>query len=160
MMDFATPQQAYLKTVWNKETTPYVCVRPVTHTGEAHTPSIWRLTNALESWTWNGCEDKKAEVEIFSTATVVELLVNGRSAGKKKCGAKKAYKALFKAVFQPGEFAAVSYDNNDREIGRKTLRTAYRREFCGRGTHHLSGPGAGRSERRAGGGYCEGDNYR
>jgi len=124
MTGFVTPQQAYLKTVWNKDRMPYVCVRPVNHSGEPHTPSTWRLTNALESWTWNGCEGRKAEVEIYSAAPMVELLVNGRSIGKKKCGAKKAYKALFKTIYQPGELTAVSYDDSGREIGRKTLLTA------------------------------------
>jgi len=124
MTGFATPQQHYLKTVWNKERTPYVCVRPVNHTEEQHTPSTWRLTDALESWTWNGCEGKKAQVEIFSAAPFVELLVNGRSAGRKKCGAKKAHKAIFRTVYQPGELTAVSYDNSGRELGHKTLLTA------------------------------------
>ncbi|MGD0878260.1 MAG: glycoside hydrolase family 2 TIM barrel-domain containing protein [Anaerolineales bacterium] len=121
---FVTPQQAYLKTVWNRETAPYVCVRPVNHTREAHSPSTWRLTDALESWTWNGCEGKLAEVEVFSAAPMVELWVNGRSIGKKKCGAKKAYKARFKTVYQPGELTAVSYDKSGREMGRKRLLTA------------------------------------
>lgn len=124
MTGFVTPQQYYLKTIWNKDTTPYVCVRPVNHRGEVHSPSTWRLTDALESWTWNDCEGRKAEVQIFSAAPVVELIVNGRSAGKKKCGAKNSYKALFKTVYQPGELTAVSYDNRGREIGRKTLLTA------------------------------------
>ena len=124
MTGFVTPQQYYLKTVWSNEITPYVCVRPVNHGGEQHTPSTWRLTNALESWTWNGCEGRKAEVEIFSAAPIVELLVNRRSVGRKKCGAKKAYKAMFKTVYQPGELTAVAYDNNGSEIGRNTLFTA------------------------------------
>ena len=50
--------------------------------------------------------------------------MNGRSAGRKKCAAKKAYKAIFKTVYQPGELTAVSYDEAGREIGRKTLLTA------------------------------------
>jgi hypothetical protein len=50
--------------------------------------------------------------------------VNGRSIGKKKCGAKKAYKVRFKTVYQPGELTAVSYDKSGREMGRKRLLTA------------------------------------
>jgi beta-galactosidase len=121
---FVTPQQVYLQTVWNKTTAPYICVRPVNHSGEMHTPSTWRLTNALESWSWNGCEGRKAEVEIFSAAPVVELLVNGKSAGRKACGAQTAYKTLFKTVYQPGELSAISYDLSGRELGRKTLPSA------------------------------------
>ena len=43
---------------------------------------MWRITDAVESWSWEGCEGKKASVTVYSDAAKVELFVNGKSYGK------------------------------------------------------------------------------
>ena len=47
------------------------------------TGSAWRMTNAVESWTWPGCEGQKATVEVYSDAPLVALYCNNRLIGKK-----------------------------------------------------------------------------
>ena len=41
--------------------------------GQFCASSAWRMTNAVESWTWPGCEGQKATVEVYSDAEFVAL---------------------------------------------------------------------------------------
>ena len=42
------------------------------------------MSNAIESWSWDGCSGKKAQVEVYARADRVELFINGKSVGSKK----------------------------------------------------------------------------
>lgn len=111
----------YASTVWGLEKKPRIAVKPVNHPGIKPAKSVWRGTNAIESWAWAGCEGNKAEVEVYAQAASVELLLNGKSLGRKKI---KACKAVFKIKYAPGTLAAVSYDAGGRELGRGELHSA------------------------------------
>ena len=111
----------YASTVWGLEKAPRIAVKPVNHPGVRVSKSVWRGTNAIESWAWSGCEGNKAEVEVYSDAHAVELLVNGKSLGKKKV---KECKAIFKAKYQNGKIEAVAYDAGGRELLRSELNSA------------------------------------
>lgn len=43
-----------------KDNGPYIAVCPVNHTGDRHSPSAWKMTNAMPSWSWTGCEGQEA----------------------------------------------------------------------------------------------------
>lgn len=111
----------YASTVWGLEKAPRIGVKPVNHPGVRVSKSVWRGTNAIESWAWAGCEGNKAEVEVYSDAETVELLLNGKRLGKKKL---KEMKAIFKTKYAPGKLTAVAYDAMGREISRRTLESA------------------------------------
>lgn len=111
----------YASTVWGLEANPVIAVRPVNHPGVRPSKSVWRGTNAILSWSWAGCEGNKAEVEVYSDQAQVELLINGKSVGKKKV---KECKALFKVKYAPGTVTAVAYDASGRETGRSELASA------------------------------------
>ena len=111
----------YASTVWGLEKAPRIAVKPVNHPGVRVSKSVWRGTNAIESWAWSGCEGNKAEVEVYSDAHAVELLVNGKSLGKKKV---KECKAIFKTKYVSGKIEAVAYDAGGRELLRGTLESA------------------------------------
>ena len=111
----------YASTVWGLENSPRIGVKPVNHPGVRPAKSIWRGTNAIESWAWQGCEGNKAEVEVYSDAASVELLINGKSVGKKKI---KECKAIFKTKYASGTLTAVTYDASGREISRSELVSA------------------------------------
>lgn len=111
----------YASVVWGLEKNPVLAVRPVNHPGVRPSKSSWRGTNAILSWSWAGCEGNKAEVEVFSDADSVELLLNGRSCGKKKL---KEYKTMFKLKYAPGTLTAVAYDAAGKETGRSELSSA------------------------------------
>ena len=111
----------YASTVWGKESNPVIAVKPVNHPGVRPSKSSWRGTNAILSWSWQGCEGNRAEVEVYSTGAQVELLLNGKSVGKQKI---KECKAIFKVKYEPGTLTAISYSTSGRELGRSELISA------------------------------------
>lgn len=111
----------YASTVWGLEKNPVIAVRPMNHPGVRPGKSVWRGTNAIRSWSWRGCTGNKAEVEVYSDQDSAELLLNGKSMGRKKL---KECKTMFKLQYAPGALTAVAYDAGGREIGRSELQSA------------------------------------
>lgn len=101
---------------------PYIAVCPVNHTGDRHSPSAWKMTNAMPSWSWTGCEERKASVEVYARAARVELVLNGHTVGSKTL--KNDCLARFSIPYESGTLEAVSYDAADHEIGRCKLQSA------------------------------------
>lgn len=99
----------YASTVWGKTDKPVIAVQPVNYPGIRPSKSIWRGTNAFESWSWQNCNGNKAVVEVYSTAHSVELKINGKSAGKKKL---VEHKAVFETTYFDGDIAAFAYEEN------------------------------------------------
>jgi len=112
----------YTKVAFELEDKPQIAVVPVNHTNEKHSPSAWKFSNALPSWSWNGLNGKDAKVEVYSRAPVVELYVNGKKVGRKKF--KKNCKFDFKVKYYDGEITAAGLDENGKEISRNSLKTA------------------------------------
>lgn len=121
ILGFAGGEAAYTKVALEKEKGPFIAVKPVYQRGR-HSPSAWKMTDAMESWSWRGCEGLKAEVEVYARAASVELFLNGRSVGKKRL--KNCCNINFKVPYENGELMAVSYNENGVETGRCILRTA------------------------------------
>lgn len=110
----------HVAAIWNKLKGPKVCVRPL-NKDRKPAKSSWRETDSIPSWSWNGCEGKKACIEVYSSAEYVELICNNKSLGKKKL---KECKASFKAKYVPGTITAIEYDQLGQETGRDTLTSA------------------------------------
>ena len=115
-------EAGYTRTAFELEEKPVIAVRPVDHTDEKHSPSAWKMTNAQESWSWAGCEGKKAYVEVYARASKVALFLNGKQIGEKEL--KNRCDTMFTAEYQPGRLEAVAYDAAGREIARNFLQTA------------------------------------
>lgn len=111
----------YASTVWGLNENPVIAVRPVNHPGIRPSKSVWRGTNAILCWSWSGCEGNRAEVEVYSDQSSVELFLNGKSIGRKKI---RECKACFKVRFLPGTLTAIAYDTGGKEHGRSTLSSA------------------------------------
>lgn len=112
----------YTRVALEKDNGPYIAVCPVNHTGDRHSPSAWKMTNAMPSWSWTGCEGQKASIEVYARAARVELWLNGRIIGRKVL--KNDCFAKFSVTYEPGKLEAVSYDARGCELGRCTLTTA------------------------------------
>jgi len=112
----------YTKVAFDLEKGPYLAVRPICHASKKHSPSAWKMTNAMPSWSFRGWEGKKAHVEVYARAAEVELLMNGKSLGRKKM--KNDCLFHFHVLYENGTLEAVSYDASGREIGRNALTTA------------------------------------
>lgn len=117
--------QSYIhEIVWGLRVDPYIAVQPVNHAGERLSKSVWRGTNAINSWTWHGYEGRRARVEVYADADWVELFLNGASLGKKPAGDAHDFKAIYKTIYQPGELTAISYTKDEKIIGQSILKTA------------------------------------
>ena len=112
----------YTRVALEADNGPYIAVCPVNHTGERHSPSAWKMTNAMPSWSWTGCEGRKASVEVYARAARVELVLNGHTVGSKTL--KNDCLARFSIPYESGTLEAVSYDAADHEIGRYKLQSA------------------------------------
>ena len=112
----------YTRVAFDLEKGPHIAVCPVNHTGDKHSPAAWKMSNAIPSWSWNGCAGRQADVEVYARAAKVELFVNGKSVGVKEL--KNDCVARFKCAYEDGTVEAVSYDARGREIGRNALHTA------------------------------------
>lgn len=112
----------YTRVALEADNGPYIAVCPVNHTGDRHSPSAWKMTNAMPSWSWTGCEEHKANVEVYARAARVELVLNGHTVGSKTL--KNDCLAKFSIPYESGTLEAVSYDAADHEIGRCKLQSA------------------------------------
>lgn len=112
----------YTRVAFELEPGPRIAVCPVNHTTDPHSPSAWKMSNAIESWSWKGCEGKPADVEVYARAASVALFVNDVQVGKKEL--KNNCIARFRCAYQHGKIEAVSYDTDSKEMGRCVLYSA------------------------------------
>lgn len=112
----------YTKVAFELEDRPQIAVVPVSHTKEKHSPSAWKFSNALPTWSWNGLDGKRAKVEVYSRAPIIELQLNGKRVGRKKF--RKNCRFDFKIKYFGGELTAIAYDQDGNETGRNSLITA------------------------------------
>ena len=111
----------YTRVALERENGPIIAVEPVYQTGK-HTPSAWKMSEAIRSWSYRGCDGYDAKVEVYARAAVVELFINEKSAGKKSFSGDCIFR--FNVKYSSGEIVAVAYDENGNEIGRDSLKTA------------------------------------
>ena len=112
--------EAFLaKTVWGFSDMPIIAVQPIKDTKPAK--AVWRGTNAIPSWSWQGQEGKRAVIEVYSNAAKIELLLNGKSLGKKRV---KDFVAYFKVKYASGKLTAIAFDSSGNETGRSELVSA------------------------------------
>ena len=125
-----TAQARYNQVVWGFIDYPVIAVQPVHRYPDKPMTSMWRGTNAVESWAWDNCEGKKAVVEVYSTAPQVELLLNSRSVGVKKAGDSADYKAVFNGIsYESGTLTAIAKDRDGKELSRSELKSAQKEVY-------------------------------
>ncbi len=71
-----------------------------------HAP--WSWTDSIPSWTWPEAVDGSIEVEVYSDAEEVELLVNGTSQGRRGAGPSNRSRARFVVDYAPGKIEALA----------------------------------------------------
>jgi hypothetical protein len=112
----------YAAVVWGLRDKPFIGVRPVNHAKVKPAKSVWRGTNAVASWSWRGCEEHKAIMEVYSDAHAVELQLNSKRIDSIK--KTKNCKAIFKTKYRPGTLTAIAFDVNGKELSRSSLISA------------------------------------
>lgn len=97
-------------------------VIPVNNALKRHSPSAWKMTNAIESWSWNGCAGMTTNVEVYARAHHISLFINDKLIGTKVT--KNDCRVVFKTKYYSGEVRAIAYDENNRELAKTALKTA------------------------------------
>ncbi len=106
---------------WGQLRVPKIAVQPINHPRVKPAKSVWRGTNAMPSWSWQGCDGYKAVIEVYSDAASVALELNGQRTKHVK---PKHGKAVFKLAYQPGTLVAINYDAAGHAISRCELKSA------------------------------------
>lgn len=113
-----------IRAVWGLATEPGIAVRPLDRVGRRANRTPWLVSDALLGWSWRG-RTGTAEIEVYSAEQQVELILNGRSLGRRAAGPKRGYRATFRTPYEPGELLAIAY-RDGVETGRSVLRSAGR----------------------------------
>jgi len=112
------------RAVWGLLPEPAITVRPLDRSGSKLRRTAWRSTDAIASWAWGGADGQAADVEVYSGDDEVELILNGRSLGRKRAGARVGYVTRYRTVYEPGEIVAVGY-RRGQTTGQSVLRSAH-----------------------------------
>lgn len=116
------PEAYFVKAAFGQLTKPMIAVVPPNHAGERHSPSGWKMTNAVSSWAWEGCEGRPAKVEVYACGAYVDLFLNSRKIGRRRLG--RGCRVHFTLPYQQGQLTAIVYDRHHREISRNCLTSA------------------------------------
>ena len=102
------PASFYREIVFGLRREPYIAVRRPETRGKTMTSAPWSWTDSIPSWTWGEVGSDPLEVEVYSDAEEVELLIDGRSLGRQPTGPEHRYRAVFPVVYAPGRLEAVA----------------------------------------------------
>ena len=118
------PQGNYRSVVWGDCAT-YLYVKHPMNYDKVEIVSPWGFPSLIDCWNFEGYEDKPIEVVVFSNADEVELLINGKSIGRKAVSKEKPLpnSVSFDAKYKQGTVEAISYVNQ-KEVSRTMLATA------------------------------------
>ena len=120
------PQSYYRDALW-KEDQLSVFVKPPVPSFEENPRrmfwSKWHWHDAVADWSWGGFEGRPLQVSVYSSCEEAELLLNGRSLGRKKTDRGSEFKAAWEVAYQPGELKAIGY-RGGRPVRSTMLRTA------------------------------------
>lgn len=98
-----------------------IAVIPVPFYRTPHSPSAWKMTPAIESWTFHGYEGKKTKIEVYAQGHYVELLLNNKLISRKRVNKNGC--CYFKIKYEPGELKAINYSTDKKFIASTTLLT-------------------------------------
>lgn len=123
LIGYRRPISYLREIVYGLRKEPYLAVERLNRYGMPCSKTAWMYKDNIASWTWPGYEGKPAFVDIYADAEEVELLLNGRSLGRKPAGEEHDFTATYELAYEPGELTAVSYVDG-KETGRCSLTTA------------------------------------
>ncbi|MCH5227816.1 MAG: DUF4982 domain-containing protein [Muribaculaceae bacterium] len=88
-----------------------------------------KTLHILPHWNWEGREGEITPIYVYTDSPKAELFINGKSRGireKRSDGSNmERYRLMWNDIlYEPGEVLVVTYDSNDKETGRKMIKTA------------------------------------
>lgn len=103
------PISYYREIIYGLRKEPYIGVESPEHYGIKPNQSAWGLKDDIASWTWHGYEKHPIVVNVYSDSDEVELMLNGRSLGRKPSGEKTDFLTVFELEYEPGSLEAVNW---------------------------------------------------
>ena len=127
------PQGAYRSVVWGNNKTYLYAYSPDQY-GKVELLSLWGFPDVQKDWNYEGMEGKPVKLIVLSGAQEVEVLVNGKSIGRKNVETERPLprSATFETIYEPGVIEAISYFDGV-EVSRDILQTTdkpYRIQLC------------------------------
>lgn len=114
-------QGRYHQIIWGANDT-YIFAKDPKNNGKIALIGRYGWAEGGNHWSWN-CENGTAvSVDVYSRAEEVELLLNGKSLGKKQAGAECHFKAEFEVTYEAGTLTAISYQDG-QEVSRDEVKT-------------------------------------
>ncbi len=98
------PCSYYRDAVWGRLEAPYIAVQHPMHYHEDGDVSYWAWPERFHAWDYEGYEGKPIQVDVYSTAPSVTLLLNGEPVGEQPC---RECIASFDLTYLPGTLEAV-----------------------------------------------------
>lgn len=95
--------------------------------------SVWNkdaeTLHILPHWNWEGHEGQKVPVFVYTNYPSAELFINGKSYGRqtkhKEGTVENRYRLMwYNTIYEPGEVKVVAYDESNKAVAEKTVRTA------------------------------------
>ncbi len=120
------PQSYYRDVLW-KENQLSVFVKPPQPSFSINVKkedwSIWNWDDVVADWSWKGYEDSMLEVNVYSSCNEVELLLNGKSLGRKQTNRSTKFIAVYNVPYKAGELKAIGYSTG-KKVSELILKTA------------------------------------
>ena len=91
-------------------------------------PSVWKFSRALRSYSFPGFENKKIQVEVYSYHSLIKVCLNNKVIRKFKNKHGKNY-FKFKMKYIPGKLTAESYDRDGEKCGIAILTSNHNPHF-------------------------------
>lgn len=114
-------QGRYHQIIWGANDT-YIFAKDPKNNGKIALIGRYGWAEGGNHWSWNCEKGTAVSVDVYSRAEEVELLLNGKSLGKKPAGAECHFKAEFEVTYEAGTLTAISYQDG-QEVSRDEVKT-------------------------------------
>ncbi len=123
---FKRPQSYYRDALWKKDQLS-IFVQPPSPTYDSAAGrkdwSTWNWYDVWPDWNWRGSEQQPLNVSVYSSCEEVELLLNGKSLGRKKTNRSTEFKNNWQVLYAAGTLQAVGYTGG-KQVNIAALKTA------------------------------------
>lgn len=120
------PQSYYRDALWKENTISLFVTSPKpsfdTNANRA-TWSRWHWKDESADWNWEGFEMKPMQVSVYSSCDEVQLLLNGKSLGRKCTNRSTRFTAEWQVPYEAGSLKAVGYKDK-KKVNESELKTA------------------------------------
>lgn len=111
----------YTKVAFEKDII-HVATVPPAYYKRKHSPSAWKMSDAIPSWSYDGYEGKPIAVEVYANCAKIELYVNDQLVKTKRMNESSVVKCT--TIYRKGTLKAVALDERGRKLGETVLHSA------------------------------------